>query len=78
MSQHFCHEWIDVSRTLGIEEATLSDIQRRIMFTRHQAYEMLDTWKKLNGEKATYKLLGEALIAAGRTDLYEEFIPQGK
>ncbi|XP_071841933.1 uncharacterized protein [Apostichopus japonicus] len=76
LSQRFCHEWIDVSRTLGIEEATLSDIQRRIMFTRHQAYEMLDTWKKLNGEKATYKLLGEALIAAGRTDLYEEFIPQ--
>lgn len=78
LSKRFCHEWVDVSRTLGIEEATLSDIQNHTVPTHQKAYQMLNTWKCLKGEKATYKLLGEALIEAGRTDLYHMFIRKCK
>ncbi|XP_071849298.1 uncharacterized protein [Apostichopus japonicus] len=74
LSKNFRHEWLDVGRTLGITEATLSDIQSRTLPTQEKAYQMLVSWKSLKGEKATYKLAGEALKAAGRTDLYQQFI----
>lgn len=78
MSKNFRHEWLDVGRTLGITEATLSDIQSRTLPTQEKAYQMLVSWKSLKGEKATYKLAGEALKAAGRTDLYQQFIQRSK
>ncbi|XP_071842486.1 uncharacterized protein [Apostichopus japonicus] len=66
-------EWKNVGRNLGLKDEELYILQTDSYNQGHKetVYQMLRTWKQSNGSKATYRVLGEALEAAGRRDLQE-------
>ncbi|XP_071832891.1 uncharacterized protein [Apostichopus japonicus] len=66
-------EWKNVGRNLGLNYTVLYILERDNNNLGHKetVYRMLLTWKHINGSKATYRVLGEAFIAAGRRDLQE-------
>ncbi|PIK47025.1 hypothetical protein BSL78_16115 [Apostichopus japonicus] len=67
-------EWKNVGRNLGLKEEELCIVETDSNNQGHKeaVYQMLLTWKHSNGNQATYRVLGEALIAAGRRDLQEK------
>ncbi|XP_071842482.1 uncharacterized protein [Apostichopus japonicus] len=71
-------EWKKVGRNLGLQNPELCILERdnNNQGLNETVYQMLLTWKHSNGSKATYRVLGEALIAAGRRDLQEMLYKQ--
>ncbi|XP_071843368.1 uncharacterized protein [Apostichopus japonicus] len=66
-------EWKNVGRNLGRKDEELYILQTDSNNQGHKetVYQMLLTWKQSNGSNSTYRVLGEALEAAGRRDLQE-------
>ncbi|XP_071842456.1 uncharacterized protein [Apostichopus japonicus] len=73
LSGNIPKEWKRVGRNLGLKDKKLCIIETDYNKQGHEetVYQMLLTWKHSNGSKATYRVLGEALIAAGRRDQQE-------
>ncbi|PIK39822.1 putative receptor-interacting serine/threonine-protein kinase 1-like [Apostichopus japonicus] len=73
-------EWKNIGRNLGLKDPELCILERDNNNQGHKetVYQMLRTWKQSHGSKATYRVLGEALGAAGRRDLQEMLYKQGK
>ncbi|XP_071842439.1 uncharacterized protein [Apostichopus japonicus] len=71
-------EWKNVGRNLGLKEEELCILETDSNNQGHKetVYQMLLTWVHGNGSKATYRVLGEALIRAGRRDLQEMLYKQ--
>ncbi|XP_071851441.1 uncharacterized protein [Apostichopus japonicus] len=67
------NEWKNVGRILGLKDPELCILERdnNNQGLKEAVYQMLRTWKHSNGSKATYRVLGEALLAVGRRDLQE-------
>ncbi|PIK60336.1 hypothetical protein BSL78_02705 [Apostichopus japonicus] len=80
LSGNIPKEWKRVGRNLGLKDKKLCIIETDYNKQGHEetVYQMLLTWKHSNGSKATYRVLGEALIAAGRRDQQEMLYKQGK
>ncbi|XP_071842509.1 uncharacterized protein [Apostichopus japonicus] len=74
LSEEIKNEWKAVGRNLGLEDSKLYNLESDYTNQGHKetVYQMLLTWKQRNGSQATYRVLGEALIAAGRRDLQEK------
>ncbi|XP_071842505.1 uncharacterized protein [Apostichopus japonicus] len=74
LSKEIPKEWKNVGRNLGLKEPELCNLERDCTNQEHKetVYQMLLTWKQKNGSQATYRVLGEALEAAGRRDLREK------
>ncbi|PIK39683.1 hypothetical protein BSL78_23473, partial [Apostichopus japonicus] len=74
LSEEIQNEWKAVGRNLGLDDSKLYNLERDYTNQGHKetVYQMLLTWKQRNGSQATYRALGEALKAAGRTDLQEK------
>ncbi|PIK55871.1 IMD-like protein [Apostichopus japonicus] len=71
-------EWKKVGRKLGLDDSYLDKLEIEYTNKEHEesVYQMLLAWKQRNGSKATYRVLGEALIAACRRDLQEKLYKQ--
>ncbi|PIK60802.1 Receptor-interacting serine/threonine-protein kinase 1 [Apostichopus japonicus] len=78
LSGKILKKWKKVGRNLGLKDPELCILERDNNNQGHKetVYQMLLTWKHSNGSKATYRVLGEALIAAGRRDLQEMLYKQ--
>ncbi|XP_071843344.1 uncharacterized protein [Apostichopus japonicus] len=74
LSEEIQNEWKAVGRNLGLDDSKLYNLERDYTNQGHKetVYQMLLTWKRRIGGQATYRVLGEALKAAGRTDLQEK------
>ncbi|PIK39751.1 hypothetical protein BSL78_23409 [Apostichopus japonicus] len=73
LSGKLLKEWKDVGRNLGLENEDLYECEKNNKDGHKETvYQMLLAWAQRNGSNATYRILGEALKAAGRTDLQEE------
>ena len=72
-------DWRKVGEGLGFNNDKLNNIQDNTNGgPEEEAFQMLLTWKRENGQAATYNKLGEALENAGRTDRREELFDRGK
>ncbi|PIK39293.1 netrin receptor unc5-like protein [Apostichopus japonicus] len=67
----FCREWKTVGRKLNIGEPKLQAIDKDNQDEKEKVYQMLLTWQQSKGNKASYRLLGEAFEAAGLQDLQQ-------
>ncbi|XP_071843397.1 uncharacterized protein [Apostichopus japonicus] len=78
LSKEIPKESENVGRNLGLDDSELCTLERDYTNKGHKetVYQMLLTWKQRNGSQATYRVLGEALKAAGRTDLQEALYKQ--
>ncbi|XP_071832848.1 uncharacterized protein [Apostichopus japonicus] len=78
LSKNFPRKWRTVGRKLGLEDSDLETLQIDYAKEGHNetVYQMLLKCKQENGGKFTYRVLGEALIAAGRRDLQEQLYEQ--
>ncbi|XP_071835191.1 uncharacterized protein [Apostichopus japonicus] len=74
ISENIPKEWKSVGRKLGLDDSELCNLERDYAKQGHTeiVYQMFLYWKQRNGSKATYRVLGEALEAAGRRDLQEK------
>ncbi|XP_071843403.1 uncharacterized protein [Apostichopus japonicus] len=74
LSEEIQNEWKAVGRKLGLDDSKLYNLERDYTNQGHKetVYQMLLTWKRRIGSQATYRVLGEALEAAGRRDLQEK------
>ncbi|XP_071854200.1 uncharacterized protein [Apostichopus japonicus] len=74
LSEKIPKEWKNVGRKLGLDDSELCNHERDYTNHGHKeiVYQSLLTWKQRNGSQATYRVLGEALEAAGRRDLREK------
>ena len=72
-------DWKTLARVLGLDDevSRICDDYRRNVF--EQAYRMLQTWRRRNGSRATYQLLGEALAhqVVSRNDLAQKYCEGG-
>lgn len=70
MAAKLCREWKDVGRRLALDEADLENIREDNQGNQKEVkYKMLLTWKRINGARATYNVLADALDKEGRRDL---------
>ncbi|XP_071832875.1 uncharacterized protein [Apostichopus japonicus] len=74
LSRKIKNEWKHVGRNLGLDDSELCTLERDNTNNgrTETVYQMLLYWKQSNGSQATYRVLGEALIAAKRRDLQEK------
>uniref|UniRef100_UPI00397EB854 death domain-containing protein n=1 Tax=Salmonella sp. s54395 TaxID=3159664 RepID=UPI00397EB854 len=69
-------DWRNVGRCLGVEDPTLAQLIQDNESHQEAEYQMLLTWKRSNGSKATYQVLADALKKEGRVDLQEWVLQQ--
>lgn len=70
LSHKISREWKDVARHLELTEGDIehiaTDYEHNI---KEKVFKMLLFWKQRNGQRATYRIISEALVRAGRRDL---------
>lgn len=65
-------DWKMLGRRLHILDSHLDNIDRQDHYVREKSISMLNKWRQNVGEKATGKVLIEALEEIGRKDLSEK------
>ncbi|KAJ8049327.1 hypothetical protein HOLleu_02027 [Holothuria leucospilota] len=71
LSAYIGPEWKHIGRYLQITEESLYCILGDVFSRREQVFQMLLTWKRQNGRRATIDVLARALRNVGRRDLEE-------
>lgn len=74
LSREISNEWKDIGRELGLDDSKLDNIETDYSGNqKEQVYQMFLMWYQESGQRATYRVLREALIAASRKDLVDKW-----
>ncbi|KAK3704473.1 hypothetical protein QZH41_013352, partial [Actinostola sp. cb2023] len=79
LAKHILKFWKRVGRALKLEEYILDEIDIDVSDVYEQSLAMLRRWSEHQGSRATYKVLGEALLdpTVDRDDLVKKFCSDG-
>ena len=67
--------WVKLGRRLGVSDPKCREIERAYVLLSEKGYHMLQHWKQIKGDDATYQALCKALQheLVQRQDLVEKF-----
>ena len=67
------NDWKFLGRFLGVEETTIGNIETENKSQDERSYQILNSWRRSKGSKATVHSLMKAVQDVGNVDALEKF-----